>query len=120
MIKFLAGLFIGSAFGFLVGAVLSADKRDGGQTLEPGEMIIPKKDLEQMLRRHFDGFEPAPDFDPFCPPVCGNCKHWDSELFAWGECKICRKTGVMRAAGDVCNVREHPPVLDEEVTNNDG
>ena len=105
---------MGAAFGFLVGAVLSADKRDGGQTLEPGEMIIPKKDLEQMLRRHFDGFEPAPDFDPFCPPVCGNCKHWDSEIFAWGEQRDCKLSGMAREAGDVCNIRNGEVVEEEK------
>ena len=106
MIKFIAGLFMGAAFGFIVGAVLSADRK-GGLTVEPGEAIIPKATAEDFARYWFnvDGFEPAPDFDPFCPAVCGNCKHWDSEVFAWGVCKICKRPGIMREAGDVCNIR---------------
>lgn len=105
MIKFIAGLFMGAAFGFLVGAVLSADRPKDGPMVEPGEAIIPKATAEEFARRYFDGFEPAPDFDPFCPAVCGNCKHWDSEIFAWGVCKICKRSGDMMEAGDVCNVR---------------
>lgn len=127
MIKFIAGLFMGAAFGFLVGAVLSADRPKGGLTVEPGEAIVPIAKVGEYLRTryevtdieegpcgfkvrakradYFNGFEPAPDFDPFCPAVCGNCKHWDSEIFAWGVCKICKRSGDMREAGDVCNVR---------------
>ena len=105
MIKFIAGLFTGAAFGFLVGAVLSADRPKGGLTVEPGEAIIPKAMAEEFVRRYFDGFEPRPDFRPDCPPVCGNCKYWDSEIFAWGVCKICKRSGIMREASDVCNIR---------------
>ena len=105
MIKFIAGLFMGAAFGFLVGAVLSADRPKGGLTVEPGEVFLSRQEFNKIAQQCFDGFEPAQDFDPFCPPVCGNCKHWDSEIFAWGVCKICKRSGVMREAGDVCNIR---------------
>ena len=126
MIKFIAGLFMGAAFGFIAGAVLSADRK-GGLKVEPGEAIVPKAKIDEHLRTryevtdieegpggvrikakrndYFNGFDPAPDFDPFCPAVCGNCKHWDSEIFAWGVCKICKRSGIMRQACDVCNIR---------------
>lgn len=55
---------------------------------------------------YFDGFEPIPDFDPFCPPVCGNCMHWDSEVHAWGMRGLCSLSGESRCWNDCCDVRK--------------
>ena len=49
-------------------------------------------------------FEPRPDFIPDCPPVCANCKHWVTELFAWGNVRICEVKYEPRDCGQVCNV----------------
>ncbi|MBQ6130187.1 hypothetical protein IJI72_00610, partial [Candidatus Saccharibacteria bacterium] len=52
-----------------------------------------------------DMFQRRDGFLADCAHVCGNCDNWNSEIFAWDECRICKLSGQMREAGKRCNIR---------------
>ena len=118
MLSFIAGFFIGGLVGLIVTCVTVA----GRDAEEKAQKIINTPIDEPLHREHdkparsdyFDGFDPAPDFDPFCPAVCGNCAHWGSEIFAWGEQRDCKLSWMAREAGDVCNIRNGEVVEEEK------
>ena len=48
-------------------------------------------------------FEPADGFSPDAPKVCGNCKYYMDEVYAWGHQKQCFISGRQKEPGKLCN-----------------
>lgn len=106
MIKFLLGMVFGGSLGFVWAALLG----DGDA---PASVVRPEPETDtfvrhDVLKRALEkrrAFTPADSFLSDCPQVCGNCKHWEHELYAWGmNVQICRVSNQPKNCGHICDV----------------
>lgn len=96
MIKFLLGMVFGGSLGFVWAALLRGDDA-------PASVVRTEADTVTVPRRL--AFAPADNFLADCPQVCGNCKHWEHELYAWGmNVQICRISNQPKNCGHICDV----------------
>lgn len=94
MIKFILGTMFGGSLGFIWAALLQDDR--------PEVIVRPETDAVVVPRRL--AFAPADNFLRDCPQVCGNCRHWEKELYAWGNVQVCRVCGRPKNCGQICDV----------------
>lgn len=92
MIKFIIGFMLGGMFGTLTLAVLVAGRE--------ADRMIPDVEPDMFQRR--DGFFAD------CAHVCGNCVHWEDQIYSWGRVQYCDLDYKPTEAGDICNRRATP------------
>ena len=96
MIKFLLGMVLGGSFGFVWAALLREDDTPA---------VVVRSEVETVPVPRRLAFAPADNFLKDYPQVCGNCKHWERELYAWGtNVQICRISGQPKNCGHICDV----------------